>query len=380
MACRSLEFETGHVVARERRRGRSAGRGRRAALPRALPILTRIGSAPSRPTASPGCSSARDQRLAARVGHLDPRRRRRSAAAACPTASRRAGAGGRRARGRRRPRRSARRRRPVAPAPATAAGGSAGGRLRSAVEAAGAAPLAARRRRRGVAAACRLDVAAAAVGADAGRTLPGADQAGRQQVDRDRRDQQQRRRPRQPGCASAATSSLGSQRARPLAERRVQALADVLEPVAGGGGSSAQHRRRIDLQRPADGLRQRAREGGVGQLVEAVGLEQLELARRDLDRRGQRGDVQALRLARLAQQRARRSSALAGAAAPALSLIERALARTPRPRATRGKRLRSCAPKSCAPVPVAELVLDARRQPQRLRVRRARGMALTRRM
>jgi hypothetical protein len=65
-----------------------------------------------------------------------------------------------------------------------------------------------------------------------------------------------------------------------------------------------QHRCGVDLQRAAHRQCQRPHESGVGQIVVAIGLERLELALRNLDRRGQRGDVHALALARRTQLRA----------------------------------------------------------------------------
>ena len=169
--------------------------------------------------------------------------------------------------------------------------------------------------------------------------------------------------PRQPSCRASAggrkyTTSGGRRRisgrhpehpaeretgavaldehAGSLAKRRVEALADLLEPVAAGGGSSAQHGAGIDLERAADGLREGAGEGRVGQRVEAVGLEQLELLLRHLDRRRERGDVQALALARLAQQpRPRSARNRADRRARGLTHRTRPV-RRPRPRASPG--------------------------------------------
>ena len=125
------------------------------------------------------------------------------------------------------------------------------------------------------------------------RELRQMQHARRNEIDRRRRQQHQQGRPH--GRSHQAADPVAGVEPGMFAERGVQAFTHVFEPVAA--------RRR---QRPAHALRERAGEGGVGQFVEPVGLEQLELARRDLDGRGERRDMQALRLARLAQQRTRR--------------------------------------------------------------------------
>jgi hypothetical protein len=83
-------------------------------------------------------------------------------------------------------------------------------------------------------------------------------------------------------------------------------------------------------------------------LVVAVGLEQLELLRRDLDRAGERGKVEALapRAACLQQGAGTRRT---GAAGDGLIIEGPAKIRTTL-RAIPGKRLRSWVPKSCTPL------------------------------
>ena len=154
-------------------------------------------------------------------------------------------------------------------------------------------------------------------------------------------------------------------------------LAELLESMAGRRRQQAQHRRRIDLQRAADRLRERAREGRVGQRVEAVGLEHLELLRRHLDRRRERGDVQALLLARLAQQSARPVGAPAARRRLAGSLIEVPAGEGAASRES-GKRLRSWVPKSFAPWRLPSL-FSIRAASQSVCALATSGRALTRR-
>ena len=171
--------------------------------------------------------------------------------------------------------------------PAPAATGAGGGRQRcgrrrqrrrrtgAGVPRAGAAPAPAARRGAGI--ALRAGRGARRPRRRASRH---AEPCRRQEVDD---------RPRRP-AAAPSRQNTGPQRSR---RRRAGPSAPgrsrngVLRPsptcssaVPPARRQQAQHRRRIDLQRAADGLRQRAREGRVGQLVEAVGLEQLELLRR----------------------------------------------------------------------------------------------------
>ena len=269
--------------------------------------------------------------------HLDPRfgdgaQLQRAAPVRPPASRRRAAAAGARGAGA-----ECSRCRPAARAPAH-------GRLRASTAAAAAGADAAARHARQAGTAARTTAGR--------RTTPRrADDGilirpGRQQVDAP---------PRRPAAASGAHSA-GRRRAwRRHVARRVGPAASrngALRPSAtcssrlpGGLRQQREHRRRVDLQRAADGLRERAGEGRVGQFVEAVGLERLELARRHLDRRGQRRDVQALRLARL-RAAARRRVAPAGAGSAAVSRVvthRTGPGRRPPPRAT-GKRLRNCRP------------------------------------
>ena len=221
---------------------------------------------PSRPTLSPA-AAARDQRLAARIGHLDPGRRRRAQleharGSACDPggavlagATRGTGSAGLGASAAPPP---LRRRRRTASAPPS-------GR---------AAPLAGARRRRpapGGSHGSTWSAAGAGAGGAVRRSRP-AWPAGR--TPRARRPATGR--PQSAGLAGIRPLLCASV-ARPVAERRVDALAHLLEPVAARRRQRGEHRRGIDLQRPADGLRQRAGEGGVGQLVEAIGLQHSSL-------------------------------------------------------------------------------------------------------
>ena len=88
-----------------------------------------------------------------------------------------------------------------------------------------------------------------------------------------------------------------------VAERRVETAGNRRQTLAAHLRQQRQHGSGIDLQSPAHGHGQRPREGGVGQIVVTISLEGFQLALWNLDGRGQCGDVQALALARGAQQR-----------------------------------------------------------------------------
>ena len=98
-----------------------------------------------------------------------------------------------------------------------------------------------------------------------------------------------------------------------------------------------QNRRGVDFEAATNGLRERPCKRGVGQLIELVRLEQLKLARHDLDGRCQRRDVQTLRLARLSQQAARGGRTREGGSAGVARLTHRSCrARKKRLLASRG--------------------------------------------
>ena len=247
----------------------TACRATSARWPCALPIIRRSGSAPSRPTVSPGCS-VRDSSTLPRASCTSTHDGSLARTTATPAgASAAAAPVPARPRARSRSTTGAAPARPaVRRAPAGSAGdagGAAGGGTTAAAALPtrrGAAGCRARRRRPGSAAsaAMRQHPAAAASSTSAGR------------------DQQQPPRPRTRPVPTARLARL----ARDPARRGTGAFKprlDLLEqPPCAALRQQVQHRLGIDLQRPADGLRQRAREGGVGQLVVAVGFERLELA------------------------------------------------------------------------------------------------------
>jgi hypothetical protein len=96
-----------------------------------------------------------------------------------------------------------------------------------------------------------------------------------------------------PGCEHEAVTGTGTA----FTEGLVQAGAHV-ERLS-GARQQGQHRCRVDLERAAHGRGQGAGEGGVGQFVEAVGLQRLQLGLRHLEHDGERRDVQAALLARI---------------------------------------------------------------------------------
>ena len=264
----------------------------------ALPITRRSGSAPSRPTDSPGCSVRDNSSVAARIVRLDPRglagahhrdacgRRIDDGAGAgvgrvdCLGDHRGAGAG-------------------VGATTATSAGAAGAGSRRRAPRPAPVPPRSAPWRPAArCAARCRRSRSSAATAASA---TPRA--ALRPQGESGSGQQQHRHHPEHRLVPQANLARLLA--ARAVLERRLQAVVHPLEQRTVHRRQQLEHRLGIDLQHPAHALRQRAHERGVGQLVVAVGLERLELGLRHLDRRRQRRDVQALALARGAQHRAR---------------------------------------------------------------------------
>ena len=117
--------------------------------------------------------------------------------------------------------------------------------------------------------------------------------AGRKEVHAERRDQDQRGDPEHGAQRQRRAVALNEAR-RGARETARSGPSPTCSRRCRRRRQQAQHRGGIDLQRAAHGLREGAREGRVGQRIEAVGLEQFELLLRDLDRRRERRDVQAL--------------------------------------------------------------------------------------
>ena len=336
MALRSLQFEPRDVVARTAASVDRLAAERRPAVAAALPIVSaQRQRAVERRRVSPACSVRDSSTLAARIAHLDPRRSRGSHA---QHAGRRGGRGRRRA-----PTAGARRRR-RRPARPPARRGRGAGRLRRRR----------RRRRRRVGDRRRRGARRPARGADGRRPrrrpTPGAGAASAEADaaagTRTSAADQQQRDSQNTGRRSSAAQSRGSTRAGPLAERRVQAVADVRRARRARASAAA------------------ARSTGAGSIFSArqtvcasarakvaSGSSSKRSAssassfRRHLDRRGQRGDVQALR------SRAPRAAAAPAVGAPParrrVGAVTHRSARARRPRASRdcGKRLRSWRPK-----------------------------------
>ena len=83
---------------------------------------------------------------------------------------------------------------------------------------------------------------------------------------------------------SASAAWLVDGAATTLAKRLIQARRHV-ELALAGARQQSQHRRGVDLQRPTHGRGQRAGKGRIGQLIEAVGLQRLQLGLRHLEPR-----------------------------------------------------------------------------------------------
>ena len=211
---------------------------------------------------------------------------------------------------------------------------------------------------------------------------PGRASAGGRKYSDGRGDeQQQRRQPEQPSRTASSTPSRWTStpgRSRNGAFRPSPTCSSRWP--AGGGSRRSTGAGSIFSARQTVCASARANVG-VGQRVEAVGLEQLELLRRHLDRRRR-----ARRCAGPGARAPRAAVAPALGAAPGRrcrrrgsSLIERARVRTPPPRATRGKRLRSCAPNSAAPCRLPSLC-SIRAASHSVCALATSGCALTRRM
>ena len=196
----------------------------------ALPMRTRNGGDAVERERLAGADEARDQRTAARVGDLDPRRRRRAQLdRAVRRRGRIVGAVGLVAAGH-----LDDAARPTMPTrPAAAALGTA--RPRRCGDGRSRARPAARRR---LSTRRAAPAAAPRVVAPAEHALP----AGRQEIHRRRRDQDDRRQPEHPAEREAGAVAL-NEHAGPLAKGRVQAFADLLEAMPCRRRQQAQHRR-----------------------------------------------------------------------------------------------------------------------------------------